>query len=230
MSVQYKNKQEAWAVRGQAAEYLVNNTLWREMNAVRFKNKSSSSKNYLFDSLIIPHHNDKRNHSEVFLQKEQRLTELDHVLVTRKGIFIIETKSINGSCYGELGHKKWVSVFMDRNGNQRNRTFQNPAFQNRSHQNSLLKVLKSSNLKTLKYFDIIPMTFLVNANEWGWEKGRWIGDHQSNLFTDVSELVDTIKSYPNVMKQESVDEICECLSYFYDLKDKVEGKFLAQWK
>lgn len=55
-------------------------------------------------------------------------TQIDHVLVTTKGVFVIETKHYNGWIFGDPQSKKWNQTIYHLNSR-----FQNPLFQNYKH-------------------------------------------------------------------------------------------------
>lgn len=55
---------------------------------------------YLVNNVILPSGRDKDG--------KQRTQEYDHIFLTRKGIFVIETKSIAGTIYGGEFDEQWV--------------------------------------------------------------------------------------------------------------------------
>ncbi len=63
-------------------------------------------------------------------------TQIDHVLVSRFGIFVIETKHYSGWIFGDQRSKQWTQVLY----NQKNR-FQNPLHQNYKHLKAVEAVL-----------------------------------------------------------------------------------------
>lgn len=76
--------------------------------------------------------------SDVMLQDKRGTTQIDHVVVSRFGIFVIEAKGISGKLYAssETKYRTW-KVY--RNG--RGYTFQNPYLQNYRHRCVLSEVL-----------------------------------------------------------------------------------------
>lgn len=76
--------------------------------------------------------------SDVMLQDKRGTTQIDHVVVSRFGIFVIEAKGISGKLYAsaETKYRTW-KVY--RNG--RGYTFQNPYLQNYRHRCALAEVL-----------------------------------------------------------------------------------------
>lgn len=64
-------------------------------------------------------------------------TQIDHIIVSIYGIFVIETKNYNGWIFGNESSKSWTqSVFGKKN------SFQNPLMQNYKHIKSLQKLLE----------------------------------------------------------------------------------------
>jgi hypothetical protein len=70
-------------------------------------------------------------------------TQIDHVIVSRYGVFVVETKNRDGWIYGEANDRYWTQVFP----NKKKFTFQNPLKQNIAHTLGLAKRLNISNTK-----------------------------------------------------------------------------------
>ena len=97
--------------------------------------------------------------SDVMLQDKRGTTQIDHVVVSRFGIFVIEAKGISGKlyAYSETKYRTW-KVY--RNG--RGYTFQNPYLQNYRHRCALAEVLDVS-LEVLHDVIFFPHEELVVA-------------------------------------------------------------------
>ena len=57
-------------------------------------------------------------------------TEIDHILITRGGFFVIETKTNKGTVYGRTEDDKWVCKKKEY---QDDKVFKNPILQNQGH-------------------------------------------------------------------------------------------------
>lgn len=66
------------------------------------------------------------------------LTQVDHVVVSPFGIFVIETKNYTGWIYGAEHQAKWTQTF----GSGGKFSFQNPIWQNKLHLRALAQFLK----------------------------------------------------------------------------------------
>lgn len=76
-------------------------------------------------------------------------TQLDHVVVSTCGIFVIETKNYKGWIYGSEKQKQWTQTIY-----KRKHRFQNPLHQNALHVRALAKflALERDQLRSIVYF------------------------------------------------------------------------------
>lgn len=74
---------------------------------------------------------------DLFIEREGYTTQIDHVVVSRYGIFVIETKNYSGNIYGSDGAEQWVQYL--RRGEKH--YFQNPIRQNAHHTEALKSLL-----------------------------------------------------------------------------------------
>ncbi len=72
----------------------------------------------------------------ITLPTEDGTTQIDHVIVSRHGIFVVETKNMGGAIYGGEGQRQWTQAF----GPNKYR-FQNPLHQNYKHTRTLAEIL-----------------------------------------------------------------------------------------
>jgi 2-succinyl-5-enolpyruvyl-6-hydroxy-3-cyclohexene-1-carboxylate synthase len=67
--------------------------------------------------------------NNVTLSVDGSTTQIDHVLICTKGVFVIETKHYNsGWIYGDAKQKQWMQVLFKKRSQ-----FQNPIHQNYKH-------------------------------------------------------------------------------------------------
>lgn len=72
---------------------------------------------------------DYRVVSDLILPVAEGTTQIDHVVLSRFGIFVIETKNMSGWIFGSADQPKWTQL---QKGGKR-RSFQNPLRQNYAH-------------------------------------------------------------------------------------------------
>lgn len=72
----------------------------------------------------------------VTLPTEDGTTQIDHVIVSKYGIFVVETKNLKGWIFGNANQKTWTQqIFKHKN------KFQNPLHQNYKHVKTLESLL-----------------------------------------------------------------------------------------
>lgn len=80
-------------------------------------------------------------------EEVKQSTQLDHIIVSPYGIFIIETKNHKGMIFGDMQSKVWTQVLCGENGwraygGRSHFTFLNPVLQNQTHIKTLAQQLK----------------------------------------------------------------------------------------
>jgi len=83
----------------------------------------------------------------VTLPTESGTTQIDHIIVSRYGVFVIETKNFKGWIFGKERGKNWTQKIY-----QRSVSFQNPLRQNYKHTKTLESLL---NINHNKIFSVI---------------------------------------------------------------------------
>jgi len=87
--------------------------------------------------------------NNLFLKTEHATTQLDHVLLCKWGVFVLETKSHNGKINTE--GREWVQIHGEKVVR-----FHSPLIQNETHRKALVRVLQKS-----RRFRTLPVTGLV---------------------------------------------------------------------
>ena len=64
----------------------------------------------------------------VTLPTEDGTTQIDHIIVSKYGIFVVETKNMNGWIFGNPNQKQWTQTIY-----KHSKEFQNPLNQNYKH-------------------------------------------------------------------------------------------------
>ncbi len=86
--------------------------------------------------------------NNILLKKGELTTQIDHIVISRSGIFIIETKNYKGWIHGHENSEYWTQTIY-----KHKTKFRNPIKQNWSHVYLLKKVL--SDYSNIKYYPIV---------------------------------------------------------------------------
>ena len=75
--------------------------------------------------------------NDVIIQGKYGTVQIDHILVSVYGIFVIETKTYSGWIFGNENSENWTQVLY-----RERHYFRNPILQNYSHIKALRKLLR----------------------------------------------------------------------------------------
>lgn len=106
-----------WTDKGKYGEYLTYDAL---------KEFEKEGAKFLFN-LYIP-------------KKNGETTEIDLMMISRKGIFVFESKNYGGWIFGKESQRNWTQVLPSGNGT-RKESFYNPIMQNRTHIRNLVALI-----------------------------------------------------------------------------------------
>lgn len=119
---------------------------------------------------------------DILIKTESGSSQIDHIVISKYGVFVLETKSYKGWIYGSEKDKKWTQNIY---GNKYH--FQNPLHQNYGHIQRLkeLKGLENTEFISLILFSgeatlknkIDNVTYFSNAN-------KWIKNHKEAIYNE----------------------------------------------
>jgi hypothetical protein len=93
---------------------------------------------------------DYRQFHDVTLPTADGTTQIDHIIISKFGIFVIETKNMGGWIFGNPNHPKWTQTF-----GKSKKSFQNPLRQNYKHIKELESLLQ---IGEDKLFSVVVFT------------------------------------------------------------------------
>jgi len=94
---------------------------------------------------------DHRCLSDVLIRTSKGLTQIDHIIISPVGLYVIETKNYMGIILGKQYDKSWTQIC-----NRQKQKMYNPIRQNYGHIQSLMEILKG--FGKLEYYSIISFT------------------------------------------------------------------------
>ena len=122
-----------------------------------------------------------------------KTSQLDHILVSQYGIFVVETKNYAGRIYGNDSQQYWTQVLAY--GNTKNKLY-NPVKQNQTHIYRLNEILK---FDTKYRVNLISVVVFVKGNT------KYI---ESDYVYDLYGLKHIIENTDNkIYKQTVVDDV-----------------------
>ena len=167
------------------------------------KNKGKRGEEEVFNILLqLPDEYHLMN--DVILQTNNGTTQIDHVVISRYGVFVIETKNYRGNIYGDDNRQNWKQNIVTE--------FYNPVKQSLGHSNAIRR-----NLKNWPHLKVIPIVVFTNRANLQNVKTCYhvVYDYQ---------LLSTIYSYQTVYLNDSeVKDVANWL-YHVDVREFVDDK------
>ena len=169
----------------------------RFKNPEEYKDAGSAGERIIYttlrDKIRVPERQILRN---VYIPTtDGKTSEIDLLVVSRKGLLVFECKNYAGNIYGDMKRKKWIQYL----GKQKN-FFYNPFLQNRNH----VKHLK----KYLEQFGNLPSYSFVTTISRGKWKVRNLGPddyflgyncHLVDIYNVLQDSELMIKHYSSIM-------------------------------
>lgn len=134
--------------------------------------------------------------NNVTLELEEGTTQIDHIIISPYGVFVIETKNVAGWIYGSERQKSWTQTFPTGDKYY----FQNPLRQNYKHVKTVQNMLR------LKKNQIHNLVVFVGESDFqtdmpdnvteGYEFISYIKSHTEPVLSDeqAEHLINTIES------------------------------------
>lgn len=159
------------AVKGRIGEYFVSRKL----------RKLDPQKYILLDDVLIPSHNGKTS-------------QIDHVLVSIYGIFVIETKNYRGWIFGSENGHTWTQTIYKKKSK-----FLNPIIQNKGHIKALQHLL-GEEYPSLPFIPIVSFSYQADFKKM---------DVQSHVVYSV-QLMRVIRKYREaVLTEQQIRDIAD---------------------
>ena len=160
--------------------------------------------------------------NDVVLEPDSGTTQIDHVVVSKFGVFAIESKNYGGDIYGNDNIQNWTQLFVNKVRYKRKwykrytyvtkNQFYNPVKQSLGHVYGIKKVLSD-----FPYLKVVPIVVFVGSADIS---------HVNTKFHVIykSDLMKTILGYDRVYMSDS--EVSEVVSRLVqsDVRDIIDNK------
>jgi len=140
---------------------------------------------------------------DVMLPTPDGTTQIDHVIISRYGIFVLETKTYKGWIYGDEREAQWTQVIY-----RRKERFQNPLRQNYKHTKTLSELTGISEecFKSLVIFvgDCTFKTTMPANVVYVRDFVRYIKSYQTPIIKDaqVPQIVSVIQEWAGTVSND----------------------------
>ena len=165
---------EEWKDAGKAGERIVYKTLTHDFKI---------PENQILRNVYIP-------------TKGGKTSEIDLLVVSKKGLFVFECKNYAGNIYGDAKRKEWMQFL-----GKKKSYFYNPLLQNKNHAKYLAEFLVDDGIKA----PIIPMITTISRGKW---KVRNLGKddyvlgincHLKEIYEGLEESYEIKKNFKKIL-------------------------------
>lgn len=108
---------------------------------------------------------------DVYVTFDGGRSEIDSIVVGKTGVFVVETKNMNGYITGDIDDKDWVQHKVGRGGTPYNHTFYSPVKQVNTHIYRLAHYLRKNGVRTyingIVYFSNPEGAFTITGEKEG---------------------------------------------------------------
>jgi hypothetical protein len=138
--------------------------------------------------------------TDLILPVASGTTQIDHLVLSRFGIFVIETKNMSGWIFGGADQQKWTQV-----QKRSKRRFQNPFRQNYAHVKAVQEILQVDQkaLHNLVVFTgtAEPKTVMPDSVAWGLrDLGKLIALQKKQILSDAQ-----VYAYLKKLRDQALD-------------------------
>ena len=159
--------------------------------------------------------------NDIMLAVNGKTYQIDHIVLSKYGIFVIETKQYNGYITGSKYDNKWVRHLKG------NKTiyYQNPIKQNYGHVKAICEFLNISENKVFNIVCITSKNIKLNIRDDGevirnYDINKKITSYKEEIINNVDELKDKIVTNNIVDKDVRKDHIERIKEVKKDYDDK----------
>ena len=147
---------------------------------------------------------------DVIIPSSHGTTQIDHILVSPFGIFVVETKNYKGWIYGSEDQSTWTQVIY-----KSKHKFQNPLRQTHRHKKVLSKYLgigESCILPVISFVGDVELKTELPSNVLTSRVSSYIKQFNEEVFSNheverITGLLSNVKSEYNISKKEHIQSL-----------------------
>lgn len=156
-----------------------------------------------------------RRYTDILVQTRNGTTQIDHIVLSKYGLFVIETKNFQGWIFGNATQKEWTQSIYGKKSR-----FQNPLHQNYKHTKALAQHLN------IDHSLMIPIIWFIGDVTFKTEMPTnvladglipYIKEHKRVVFPEeeivrLSSILSSLKDNPVASSKEHVNQLKERFS------------------
>lgn len=151
---------------------------------------------------------------DIYLPLYDKTTQIDHIVIGRFGMVVVETKAMNGEIYGTEKDNDWANVV-----NEHKTRFYNPLLQNKTHVDCVRHILKKENIYRVNIDSLVVFSqktailniprklpvITINLLKKYFKKTRYRQDNQVDVNRVYEALMKNRVTDPEKIKQHNAN-------------------------
>lgn len=133
-------------------------------------------------------------------KKDEETTEIDVLMVSRKGLFVFESKNYSGWIFGSDNQRYWYQTLPTGRRKSHKEKFYNPIFQNNTH----IKYLKSLIGENYPFYSIITFSERCTLKDINLHKSDVIVINRYQVFNTVASVYNNTEDLLTDMQVEEI--------------------------
>lgn len=153
-----------------------------------------------------------------YIPRDDNTTEIDVMMITSKGIFVIESKNYSGWIYGEEYKKNWCQTF--KSGHKE--YFFNPVYQNKIHVRCLRKLVG----------DNVPLHSIIAFSDRCELKSIWMSTkeikviNRYDIYKTITEICESIPE--TILDKNMINGLYEKLYPYTQVDESVKAQHIER--
>ena len=185
-----------------------------------FRNKGSFGEFLTYYELMSYEENGNKFLFNLYIPlKNENTTEIDLIMITKKGLLVFESKNYSGWIFGSDKSKYWMQTLPSRKGKCYKTQFYSPILQNKGHINNLRRILQSY----IPCFSIIVFSDRCTFKKIPESTNETKVIHRNNISNVVRTICNTNK---DVINEEKIEVIYNKLYGYTQVSDDVKREHI----
>lgn len=138
-------------------------------------------------------------------KKDEETTEIDVMMISRKGIFVFESKNYSGWIFGSDDQKYWYQTLPSGRSKSHKEKFYNPIFQNNTH----IKYLKSVIGSQIPFYSIVVFSERCTLKNIKLKTSKVRVINRYNIYNTVSSIYNNVNE--DLLSDVQIEEIYHIL-------------------
>ncbi len=152
-------------------------------------------------------------------KRNEETTEIDVLMISRKGLFVFESKNYSGWIFGSENQKYWYQTLPKGRRRSHKESFYNPIFQNSTH----VKYLKSLIETTIPIFSVIVFSDRCTLKNINLQKSDVYVVNRYNINKLISHI---FNNSPDILDNVQIEKIFNDLYPFTHVDEQMKQQHI----